>query len=227
MAVERRFLPWQGAGMIRRMKCYTPAIRLMSWLLCALLASCVSSPPPHFAEEPSEEVFSSFEEGCADASTVVLLCEEHECGFFRCRDLDFESGGVQLTRGGGGVMASPGSDALARLQAEGLRGLKGCRTQLRFRKKNPPELLELEIHPHGRLHPDCTPRDRPPPCPTCGRDAFSLPEELLLEAASLPADIDLFRLANFLTVLICTERFVQAVRRLELDEIVFRDVPLR
>jgi uncharacterized double-CXXCG motif protein len=119
------------------------------------------------------------------------------------------------------------SDALAKLQAEGMRGLKGCRTRLRFRKKNPPELLELEIHPHGRLHPDCTPPNRPPPCPTCGRDAFTLPDELLLDAASLPSDVDLFRMANFLTVLICTERFVQAVQRLGLDDIVFREIPLR
>lgn len=41
-------------------------------------------------------------------------------------------------------------EALAKLQAEGLRGLKGCRTKLRFRQKNPPELLELEIHPSTR-----------------------------------------------------------------------------
>ncbi len=119
------------------------------------------------------------------------------------------------------------SDALAKLQAEGLRGLKGCPTRLRFRQKKPPSLLELEIHPHGRLHPDCIPQNRPPPCPTCGRDAFRLPEDILLEAASLPAHADLFRLANFLTVLICTERFAQAVQRLELDDIVFREVPLR
>jgi uncharacterized lipoprotein (TIGR02269 family) len=92
---------------MRRMNRHSPALRLSSWLLCALLIACAASPHPHSAEEPLEEVFSSFEEGCADPSTVVLLCEGHECGFFRCRDLDFESGGVQLTRGGGGFMASP------------------------------------------------------------------------------------------------------------------------
>jgi uncharacterized lipoprotein (TIGR02269 family) len=54
-----------------------------------------------------EEAFSSFEEGCAEESTVVLLCEGRECGFFRCSDLALEPGGVQLTRGGGGFMASP------------------------------------------------------------------------------------------------------------------------
>lgn len=92
---------------MRRMNRHIPAIRRSSWLLCALLIACASSPQPHSAEEPLEEVLSSFEEGCADASTMVLLCEGHECGFFRCRDLDFEPGGVQLTRGGGGFMASP------------------------------------------------------------------------------------------------------------------------
>jgi hypothetical protein len=46
-----------------------------------------------------------------DASTVVLLCEGRECGFFRCRDLALEPGGVQLTRGGGGFMASPAAPA--------------------------------------------------------------------------------------------------------------------
>jgi uncharacterized double-CXXCG motif protein len=118
-------------------------------------------------------------------------------------------------------------EVLARLQAEGVRGLKGCRTRLRFRQKNPPELLELEIHPHGRLHPDCTPPGRPPPCPKCGRDYFSLPDDLLLEAATLPTHTDLFRLADFTTVIIGTQSFVDAVRRLELDEIVFREVPIR
>jgi uncharacterized double-CXXCG motif protein len=118
-------------------------------------------------------------------------------------------------------------EVLARLQAEGVRGLKGCRTQLRFRQKNPPELLELEIPPHGRLHPDCTPRDRPPPCPKCGRDAFRLPDDFILEAATLPTHTDLFRLTDFTTILICTQSFADAVRRLELDEIVFREVPIR
>jgi hypothetical protein len=75
----RSFCPARGAVMIRRMNRHAPAIRLSSWLLCALLIACVSSPPPHSAEDPLEEVFSSFEEGCADTST-------------------FEPDGVQLTR---------------------------------------------------------------------------------------------------------------------------------
>lgn len=95
--------------MMRRMKRQALAVRLSCWLLCSLLAACASSPPTYAAEEPLEEVYSSFEEGCADPTTVVLLCEGPECGFFRCHELEWpeaEQGAVQLTRGGG-FIASP------------------------------------------------------------------------------------------------------------------------
>jgi uncharacterized double-CXXCG motif protein len=117
-------------------------------------------------------------------------------------------------------------EALERLQSEGLRGLRGFPTQLRFRQRNKPELLELEILPQGRLHPDCTP-ERPPPCPQCEQDSFRLPEELLLDAASLPTDTDLFRLSDFETVFIGTERLVEVVRRLDLEEVDTRELPVR
>jgi uncharacterized double-CXXCG motif protein len=115
--------------------------------------------------------------------------------------------------------------ALEKLQAEGLRGLKGCRTQVRFRQSNAPELLELEILPVGRAHPDCLPPDRKPPCPRCGRLGLSLPRELSLDASSLPSDLDLFRLVDFSTVIVCTERFAEACQRLGLDGITFLPLP--
>ncbi len=117
--------------------------------------------------------------------------------------------------------------ALEQLQAEGVRGLKGFPTELRFRQKKQPELLELEILPHGWLHVDCLPPDRPPQCMKCGRNGFKRPGDLILDEASLPEDLDLFRLADFESTFICTERFVDAVRRLELDGVVFRELPLR
>jgi uncharacterized double-CXXCG motif protein len=119
-------------------------------------------------------------------------------------------------------------EALEQLQAAGGRGLKGCRTELRFRRKNPPELLELELLPRGRLHPDCLPPDRPTPCTKCGRRGWSLPEQPMLEAASLPEDLDLFRVGDFTTVIVGSERFVEAVRRLGFEQdILFRGLPLR
>jgi uncharacterized double-CXXCG motif protein len=119
-------------------------------------------------------------------------------------------------------------EALERLKAEGVQGLKGCRTELRFRKKNPPELLEMELLPLGRLHEACLPPDQPPPCSKCGRDGFALPDKPILDAASLPTEVDLFRLGNFTTLIIATERLVETSRRLGYEQdIIFRELPLR
>ena len=117
-------------------------------------------------------------------------------------------------------------EALEKLQAEGVQGLKGIPTQLRFRQRNSPELFELELLPVGRLHADCLPPDREPPCPRCGRVDLSLPAERLLDAATLPSHLDVFRLEDFSTVIVCTERFAKACKRLKLDGVVFNPVPI-
>ncbi|NVJ27993.1 hypothetical protein HUW62_42985 [Myxococcus sp. AM011] len=118
-------------------------------------------------------------------------------------------------------------EALDALQATGLRGLRGCKTDLRLRDSNPPELLELQLEPRGLLHPDCLPRNLPPPCATCGELTFSLPTEPILEARSIPTDRDLFRLASYQTVIVGTERLVETIQRLGLDEVEVRELPTR
>jgi len=118
-------------------------------------------------------------------------------------------------------------ESLEHLQKEGLQGLKGCRTLLRFRTKNPPELLEMELLPRGGFHAECLP-ERPPPCPKCERVSFQQPEAPVLDAATLPKDLDLFRLEDSAGMIVGTERFVEAVRRLGYEEdIVFRELPVR
>jgi len=117
-------------------------------------------------------------------------------------------------------------ESLEKLQAEGLQGLKGCPTQLRFRQRNSPEFFELELLPVGRAHADCLPSDREPPCPRCGRVDLSLPADLLLDASTLPPHLDVFRLEDFSNVLVCTERFAKACKRLKLDGVVFKPVPI-
>ena len=116
-------------------------------------------------------------------------------------------------------------EALEKLQAEGLRGLKGCPTQIRFRQRASPVLLELELLPVGHAHPDCLPPNREPPCPRCGRLGLTLPKSLVLDASTLPDHLDLFRLRDFSTVVVCTERFVEAYQRLGLDGAVFSALP--
>lgn len=120
-------------------------------------------------------------------------------------------------------------EALEQFQAEGLRSLKGCQVELRFRqKKNSPELVELELLPLGLLHEDCIPLESREPCPRCGRWGFSLPEKPILKDSSLPKEVDLFRLANFPTVIVATERFVEVVRKLWPEEgLELRELPVR
>ncbi|RUO89492.1 hypothetical protein D7Y11_29960 [Corallococcus sp. AB018] len=118
-------------------------------------------------------------------------------------------------------------DTLEALQAAGIRGLLGCKTELRFRQKTPPDILELQLELRGRMHRDCLPPDLEPPCPTCGRVGLRLPEDLLLDAASLPSDIDLFRLGDYSTVLIGTDRFKDAVEQGGWTGISFRELPVR
>lgn len=118
-------------------------------------------------------------------------------------------------------------EALEQLQAEGVRGLRGCRMALRFRQKHAPELLELQIEPRGLLHPDCLPPGLAPPCVKCGRWELSRPEQPVLDAASLPTERDVFRLANFPNMIVATERFVDAVQRHGFEEVSFRELPVR
>jgi uncharacterized double-CXXCG motif protein len=117
--------------------------------------------------------------------------------------------------------------ALEGLRAEGIRGLVGAATALRFRQKDAPRLVELQLEPRGRLHPECLPVPLPARCYRCGRWGIKLPEAPVLDAVTLPEHLDLFRLSDFPTVILGSERFVEAVWRLGYQEVEFHEVPRR
>ena len=118
-------------------------------------------------------------------------------------------------------------EALERLQAAGLRGLQGCPIKVRFRTKHAPQLLELQLELHGQFHPECLPPDRKPTCPTCGSNQNPLPEKIWLAASSLPEDLDLFRFRGWGSYILASERLVEAVKRLELDGVLFQELEVR
>lgn len=117
-------------------------------------------------------------------------------------------------------------EALERLKEAGVQGLHGCPLDVRFRMKRPPELLEVQPEIYGQFHPDCLPPDLKP-CPTCGNDRLTLPAQPILAAHSLPESLDVFRLAQWWTLIIVSERFRDAVQRLELDGAVFQELQVR
>jgi uncharacterized double-CXXCG motif protein len=118
-------------------------------------------------------------------------------------------------------------EAMERLKEAGVRGLRGCPTHVRFRTKHAPELLELQLELHGRYHPDCLPPDRRPPCPTCGNDFLQRPDPMILDSASLPTELDLFRSRQAWVLIVANERFVEAARLLELDGVLFQELEVR
>ena len=118
-------------------------------------------------------------------------------------------------------------EALAQLQGAGVRGLQGCPVNVRFRVKDPPALMDVQLESKGRFHPECLPLPDPP-CPKCGHSkGYKLPDPYWLDAASLPSHVDVFRLEDASTLIIATERMMEAVRRLELDGITFQEVEVR
>jgi uncharacterized double-CXXCG motif protein len=119
-------------------------------------------------------------------------------------------------------------DAVEKLHNAGVRGLRGTPGALSYRGKHPPELIELELQVRGSLHPSCFPADWHPSCVRCGSTRNGYPgNAAVLKAATLPEDVDLFRLHDFKTVLLASERFVEAVKRLHLGAVQFRELPVR
>ena len=118
-------------------------------------------------------------------------------------------------------------EALEQLVRAGVRGLSGCPMHVRFRGKNPPELLAPQLELHGRFHPECLPSDAAPACSTCGSTRHALPEPPVLDASSLPEHTDLFRLADWTTLIVASERMVESVRKLALDGVGFRELAVR
>ncbi|QDE92419.1 hypothetical protein BHS06_27485 [Myxococcus xanthus] len=117
--------------------------------------------------------------------------------------------------------------AFERLNAAGVRGLQGASVEVRFRGKAPPELLQLQLELHGLLHQACLPKEREPPCPACGASKQAWPRTVVLDAASLPGDRDVFRHRQGWATVIVSERFVEAVNDLELDGVTFEELEVR
>ncbi|NMO14894.1 hypothetical protein HPC49_06000 [Pyxidicoccus fallax] len=120
-------------------------------------------------------------------------------------------------------------EARERLQDAGIRGLLGGPVEVRFRGKNPPSLLNMQLDVQGRFHPESLTWARKPPCPRCGASDVDgpMPDPVVLDAATLPKGLDLFRLADAPGIIVASERFVEAATRLALDGAEFHPLQAR
>jgi hypothetical protein len=95
--------------------------------------------------------------------------------------------------------------------------------RLEFRSKSPPELLELQIEPLAHLSPTAFSSPEPSLCPSCGFDARKL-ERAVIEGASVPSHVDLFRPQDLPAMILATERLAEAVQHLGLTGISMSEV---
>jgi uncharacterized lipoprotein (TIGR02269 family) len=117
-------------------------------LLVALLTACASSAPAvHEVSEPPE-VVSSWEEGCEDERTVILLCREdgEECGFFQCREVAPREEVLLASRGIGRVYI-PGATRGWRGRSIGWPGNTQPVLTFRFNRHFDPKPPQLVLPP--------------------------------------------------------------------------------
>ncbi|WP_338026007.1 double-CXXCG motif protein [Corallococcus macrosporus] len=118
-------------------------------------------------------------------------------------------------------------EAVERLQAAGIQGLSGCTLNVQYRGKNPPELLAMQLELHGRLHLDGVSPEMSQACSTCGMPRHGLPQPPTLDLHSIPEPPDLFRLHDWPTFIVASERMADSVRRLSLTGVRFNELAAR
>jgi uncharacterized double-CXXCG motif protein len=112
--------------------------------------------------------------------------------------------------------------AYDQLLGKGLGMPEAIAPELRLRKNQPHDLLELEIQPLCLLAQESF-LPNGDPCGSCGRVGRQV-DVPIVSSDSLPVGTDLFRPRNFPTYILGTERFEQAVRELKLTGMVFQEL---
>lgn len=115
------------------------------------------------------------------------------------------------------------ASALEKLKSSGLSLPNSIKAEITF-KKEAQKVFEFGLPLKGKLLNGVYDGIQLNYCEACGRDSASLPEEILIEHSSIPNDIDIFRVSNFTTIILVTERFVETVTNLGIKGAVFEEV---
>lgn len=93
-------------------------------------------------------------------------------------------------------------------------------------KRQTQKIYEFEIVPIGKLLNPIYEKENDIACLGCGRVGVSMPEKIIIEKKSLPNNCDIFRLSNFTTIVLVSERFFESVKKFELKGILFEEVEI-
>jgi uncharacterized double-CXXCG motif protein len=110
-------------------------------------------------------------------------------------------------------------EALQQLSEAGIRGVQSCPVRIQFTRRS-IELVSLQLEVHGQfLSPG-----RKPPCPHCGNTFLEWPPPQVLDRATLPTHVDIFRLLDAPSHIIANDRFVEAVRSRHMEGVDIREI---
>lgn len=115
------------------------------------------------------------------------------------------------------------ASALERLKDSGLSLPKSVKAELKF-KKEVQEVFEFDLPLKGKLTNAVYDGIQLKYCDGCGRDSSSKPKEMLIDKESIPNDVDIFRVSNFTTIILVTEKFVEVVTNLDIKGAIFNEV---
>lgn len=119
------------------------------------------------------------------------------------------------------LLAQP--DALEQLRKTEVKLPKSVPALITFKKTNIRAFLELELEPRTLMARSAFPYDLPQ-CQVCGRVQAKMPEKIIIQQSSIPSDVDIFRDRLMTTLILATGQFLEAVKRLELTGLEFREV---
>lgn len=117
------------------------------------------------------------------------------------------------------------ASALEKLKASGLLLPVSVKAEISF-KKEVQAVFEFDLPLRGKLANPVYDGIQLDLCTACGRDSGTLPKEILIDKDSIPEDTDIFRVRNFTTLILVTEKFVETIRSLDLKGADFEEVKL-
>lgn len=115
------------------------------------------------------------------------------------------------------------ASALEKLKDSDLSLPNTAKAELKF-KKEEQKVYEFDLPLKGKLINAVYDGSKMKCCDGCGRDGSTKPEEILIDAASIPNNADIFRVSNFTTIILVTEKFVRAVNNLDIKGAIFKEV---
>jgi hypothetical protein len=116
--------------------------------------------------------------------------------------------------------------AATALQDLGVRFPAAKTAQLSARGLDRATFFEIEIWPLAHLVPSTIDAVQPSPCLICGRLGVRMHGQAVVQEASVPGNMDVFRIWEAPTYVLASERFAEAVRSLGLSGTTFTEVEL-